>query len=260
MRTVLLAAALFWIGCRADRPDETVTVFAAASLTDVMEAFADTFSTRTGGTYEVALNLAGSSLLARQISMGARADLFISAHPTWTEYLQDRGRLASIDTLPISNNLVVVSRTGTELRSTDHVALADPEHVPAGIYAREALRCEGWWDDLEDRIVPTLDVRSALAAVQEGAAEAAIVYASDALFAPELVAAPVFSDACQPVIRYTSGLAPEDGDGGERFLALLQDLRMASTWNRFGFAYRGGGSAATGDSLLEPAAPIETRD
>lgn len=236
MRIVVVVVALLWVGCRADRPQEQVDVFAAASLTDVMEAFADSFETRFG--HEVRLNLAGSSLLARQISMGARADLFVSAHPTWTDYLLEQGHLADVDTLPITNDLVMVSRGEIDLRSVNYVALADPEHVPAGIYARAALECERLWTNLEDRIVPTLDVRSALAAVQEGAAEAAIVYGSDALFTPELSTSDLFSPACQPLVLYTAGVTDEDGEGGEHFLDLLNDSSMASVWGKYGVTYR----------------------
>lgn len=243
MRIVLLVAALLWAGCGPDRSRETVDVFAAASLTDVMEAFADTFEARTN--HVIRLNLAGSSLLARQISMGARTDLFVSAHPTWTDYLREQRRLVDVDTLPVSNTLVLVSHGGADLRTVQHLALADPAHVPAGIYAEEALRCTGMWMDVEDKVAPTLDVRSALAAVQAGAAEAAIVYGSDAVFAPELKTVEVFSKDCQPPIVYTVAVLRADGEAAKRFLAMLKDRRMATVWTRHGFRYDAGNAAAS---------------
>src|SRR5207248_7801439 len=87
----------------------------------------------------------------------------------------------------LANTLVVVSdRPMTSLRdllACERVAIGDPSAVPAGVYAREALQRAGLWDALQPRIVPCENVRAALAAVESGAAEAAIVYATDARLA-----------------------------------------------------------------------------
>lgn len=234
MRFAALAVALLLLGCRNGRDDATLDVYAAASLTDVLEVLADSFEVREGGRYRVRLNLAGSSLLARQIARGARADVFVSAHPSWTELLRREGRLVDVHTLPISNDLVLVSRE-TEGALDGRLALADPEHVPAGMYARSALECEGLWSDLEDRIVPTLDVRAALTAVSEGAAESAIVYASDALHTPALRYRAFVSDKCRPDVRYTVGITESQNEGAVRFLSMLSDTTLRSTWRQFGF-------------------------
>ena len=224
-------------GCTdASRP--RIQVFAAASLTDVMEVLADSF--QTAGRYDVVINVAASSLLARQIEHGARADLFVSAHPEWTNHLRAKGLILTPDTLPISNRLVVVAREPGADISAGRIALADPEHVPAGMYAREALVCSGGWESLQGRIVPTVDVRAALAAVEEGGVEAAVVYASDALHVPDLFVESAVAERCQPDIVYTAGVlrGASDPSGARELLAYIVDPAREGVWRKFGFETR----------------------
>ena len=235
---LLWCAVALFAGCgRSPSGDSRpLHVYAAASLTDVMEAFADTFQVATG--MPATVNVAGSSLLARQIERGAGADLFVSAHPDWTDYLHGAGRTLSPVELPVANRLVQVRRRGGGPSVNARIALADPDHAPAGMYAREALRCEGTWAALAPRLVPTLDVRAAVAAVESGAAGLAIVYASDAAMAPELLAEEMISEACRPRIRYTAAAVVRDralSADARRFLDLMRDPASAPLWRRFGF-------------------------
>ncbi len=242
-RALIPILALFMLAsCGRGDGRAAVRVFAAASLTDVMEAFADSFRTLESGA-PIAVNVGGSSLLARQIARGAEADLFVSAHPSWTDYLHERGRTFAPVLLPVSNRLVEIYRRGgsSGIAGEENVAVADPDHVPAGMYAREALICEGRWEMVAARIVPTLDVRAALAAVQTGSVSSAIVYASDALYAPELVARNAVSDPCQPRVRYTAAIIDESRrvPSVQRFLALMSDPSMVDVWRRHGFTFHG---------------------
>lgn len=202
-----------------------------------MEAFADTFQVATG--MPATVNVAGSSLLARQIERGAAADLFVSAHPDWTDYLHATERILAPVELPVANRLVQVRRRDGGGAANERIALADPDHAPAGMYAREALLCEGTWAALKPRLVPALDVRAAVAAVEAGAAGAAIAYASDAAMAPELQAEEVVSEACRPRIRYTAAVVQGSAlrEDARRFLALLRDPAAARAWRRFGFGF-----------------------
>lgn len=240
--TIALSALLLSSACGTSSDERTtLRVFAAASLTDVLEAIVDSFEMTIEGAPEVQLNIAGSSLLARQIEHGAGAAVFVSAHPSWTSYLHERGFLGAAVELPISNRLVLVSReSGRRLINVERLALADPEHVPAGMYARKALECEQLWRSLEPRTTATVDVRAALAAVEAGAVDAAIVYGSDARFAPELYAAEVVSPGCAPMITYTVGLSPAAGEGAELFAAYLSDTLRGKLWRSFGFTARAG--------------------
>lgn len=255
-RLVALACLAVVLGASACRPDpatERLTVFAAASLTDVLEALADSFETAHPGV-EVVLNVAGTSLLARQIEAGARADVFFSANPDWMDYLADRGEIAGPPRAVAGNRLVVVAPSGTaawtepdRLATTGRLALADPEHVPAGLYAREALACAGLWPDAERRVTPTLDVRAALLAVRHGAADAAVVYASDALVEPSVDVVYRWPERCHPAIRYVA--APLTGAAhpalAARFIEAVLAEAHEPVWRRFGFEAVPDADAAT---------------
>ena len=254
---MLLCVGVFLTGCRRPPQDRTLDVYAAASLTDVMEALADTFRVMPGGV-RVTVNVAGSSLLARQIERGAAADLFVSAHPDWTGYLYTKRRISPPVELPVANRLVKVRRQNGRPSENERIALADPEHVPAGMYAREALLCEGRWAMLAPRLVPTLDVRAAVAAVEAGAAGSAIVYASDTAMAPKLQVEDVVSERCRPQIRYTAAVVQGSAlqEDAMRFLALMQDPGTAKLWERFGFGYDSTRSAS--DNSLESSSRRST--
>ena len=242
-----LAGLLLAGGCGAAPPRQPVTVYAAASLTDVMEALAAAFE-QEHPRYEVALNLAGSSLLARQILQGAPADVFFSANVAWMEAVAQGGRVAEAPPVPIRNRLVVAGLADAaplgslaDLADVPRIALADPTHVPAGQYARDGLQCAGLWGAVEARIVPTLDVRAALHAVQVGAAAVAIVYASDLhgraegrAGVRELLAWP---PSCAPDVRYAAALVKgaAAAEGGTAFLRFALDPAQAALWQQFGF-------------------------
>jgi len=182
----LLAGGL--AACAAP-PPQGARVFAAASLSDVMAEIAG--SVRPAPV----LSFAASSTLARQIEQGAPADLFLSADEAWMDYLSARGLIAPDSRVRLlSNALVLIAPADQPLRLTiepgfalaaalggGRLALADPEAVPAGRYARAALEHLGVWAVVEPRMVRAADVRGALRFVERGEAAAGIVYRTDAL-------------------------------------------------------------------------------
>lgn len=240
VHAAVIAAVLFAVGCRRPGDSErSLRVFGAASLTDVLEALVDSFETDAGEDEFVRLHLAGSSLLARQIEHGAAADVIISAHPAWTSYLHQRGIIHEPHELSITNRLVLVGRDSSPtLRNVERLALADPAHVPAGVYARAALECENLWTAISDRVAAVIDVRAALAAVHEGAADAAIVYESDVRFAPHLEVSFPFSAGCTPDVIYEIGVVCTADKRAEDFANYLLDSARLPTWTAFGFSAR----------------------
>jgi molybdate transport system substrate-binding protein len=183
---VLSAAA--WLGGAAAA--EELNVFAAASLSDALEELAPAYAAASGRTLR--LNLGASSDLARQIRAGASADVFFSADAAQMDVVHQAGLVRRAERVELlSNQLAVIvpasaeraPATAAELASLRRIAIADPEAVPAGVYARAWLTSLGLWDALKDRLVPTLNVRAALAAVSAGHADAAIVYHTDAALA-----------------------------------------------------------------------------
>ncbi len=180
-------AVLLGLGGCSRRPAEAPRlVFAAASLTDVLREVAGQEAVRAAG--EVEFNFAGSSELARQIEAGAPADAFFSADERQMERLVAAGRVRAADVHRVlSNSLVVVVPAGPsptvrapgDLATVRRLSLADPDAVPAGVYARRWLAGAGLWDRVRGRVLPAPDVRAALAAVASGAAEAGVVYRTD---------------------------------------------------------------------------------
>ncbi len=186
---VVVGAAAF----RALAADEStlsgkVLILAAASTTDAVEELARHFE-RVHSQVTIRTSIAASSTLARQIEAGAGADLFLSASRQWAESLAEKKLVARQKDL-LGNELVIVVPMDSKLpieRAEDlaqpavrHVALADATSVPAGIYARQALEKLGLWKSLASKATGAADVRQALMHVESGAAEAGIVYASDA--------------------------------------------------------------------------------
>lgn len=186
-------------------------VFAAASLTDALKELQPVYEKKTGDT--LLLNLAASSLLARQIQEGAPADLFLSADEEKMDQLEKKQLLLDGSRRSLlSNQLVVVvpsDRPGTFASLRDlvgpdvkKIALAETQSVPAGIYAKQCLQKAGLWDQLSGRVIPVENVRAALAAAEAGNVDAAVVYKTDALISKKVKVAYEVPLAEGPRISY----------------------------------------------------------
>ncbi|HET9768796.1 MAG TPA: molybdate ABC transporter substrate-binding protein, partial [Thermoanaerobaculia bacterium] len=188
-----------------------VRVAAAASLTNALTELAEAWQAQSGHT--VSLNFGASNLLARQIAEGAPADLFFSADEQQMDRL-DKAKLllAGSRRSLLSNTLTIVVPADSKLVITKPqdlagpavrvLAMAEPQTVPAGIYAKQYLRSLGLWSKVIDRVVPTENVRGALAAVEAGNADAAIVYHSDAAISKKVRVAFEVPAAEGPKISY----------------------------------------------------------
>ena len=127
------------------------------------------------------------------------------------------------------------------------LAIADPSHVPAGIYARNALRAMGWWSTLEPAIHPGADVRTALRYVLQGEVDAAIVYRSETRKLPtgfRSWALPV-----QPEIKYTIAARPSERADASRFLKFLNTSEAATILDAYGFSESAPSTPTQGGSL-----------
>lgn len=201
-----------------ERPDvdrRPLRVFAAASLSPVLDGLTD--GPNAAAALRARCSYAASSTLARQIAAGADADVFVSANPAWMDWLQERGGIveASRRDGP-GNSLVLVAprdadfewspASGVPLPDafTGRLALADPSHVPAGIYARQALQRAGWGDGMARRVVATLDVRAALTLVEHGECAAGIVYGSDASSSGRCRIVAVLPESWHEPVRYVA--------------------------------------------------------
>lgn len=207
------------LGCERPPDATTLNVFAAASLAEVASQASREFEARHPGT-RVSLNFAGSSTLARQIDAGAPCDVFISANARWIDWLRERGRLAAGSIRPIASNrlvLVVPKGRGFEMPPPKgkeladmfdgRLALGDPQHVPAGLYAREALETLHSTGSVERASVPVVSSASAPA------------------LAPASV--PALAPASVPALAPASAPAAAWWDGVKDRLAPALDVREA---------------------------------
>jgi len=185
--SLILCLALRGDAAPAPAAESPLLVFAAASLTESMQEIGRAFEEKAG--VRVQFSLGASSDLERQIEAGAPADVFFSADTARMDTLEKAGLVLKRDRREfLGNRLVVVVPAGAreapgspaDLAKLPRLALADPQAVPAGIYARKWLESIGLWTQMAPRVVPTLDVRAALAAVETEAAPAAVVYGTDA--------------------------------------------------------------------------------
>lgn len=229
----------------ADEDTDSLMIFAAASLNEALPAAVAALRDSLPGV-EVNYNFAASSFLAKQILAGSPATLFISANPEWIDELERAGRVepgASVTLL--GNRLVVVVPQAAPVRLTSlpdltspairYIALGDPAHVPAGTYAKSVLEHAGLWAQVRSKIVSGHDVRGALAFVESGDADAAIVYATDAAISSRVRLAFTIPDSLQPPIRYVLACVGEAEPRCERVARLLQSPPAARQFERFGF-------------------------
>ena len=192
-------------------PATPLTVSAAVSLTDVMAEIAAAY--RDAGGVSPRFNFAGSNVLARQIVNGAPVDVFISADDLQMEVVARAGLIGPGSRVIVAGNRLVVVvaerrvqsvRSVQDLSAADirRIAIGDPAAVPAGVYARSYLEKVGLWSRLEGKIIPSANVRAALTAVENGGADAAIVYATDARIARHLRVAVAITGPESPAIVY----------------------------------------------------------
>ncbi len=248
--STLLGAALTVLAGSADAASPggaPLTVFAAASLTNVMEELATAWA--ADGHGKPRLSFAASSVLARQVEAGARADVFVSADQEWMDYLAARG-LVRNDTRRdlLGNRLVLIAPAAstTELRiaprfplvaalGKGYLATGDPDYVPAGKYARSALMTLGVWNEVADRVVRAENVRVALAYVARGEAPLGIVYATDAKAEPRVRVVDTFpADSHLPITYPAAALTGSDADAGA-FVVWLAGREAAEIFRRAGF-------------------------
>ncbi len=223
---------------------ETVTVFAAASLSGALHEFWP-----PDRHPDIRLSFAGSSALARQIEAGAPADLYLSASSAWMDYLQTRGSVDSTTRFDLlGNRLVIIAPRGEGFAlavdaGTDigrafpgRLAVGDPDHVPAGVYAQQALQALGWWSVLIDRLAPASDVRGAVAWVARGECAAGIAYATDVISSPGIELVATFADSLHAPIRYPAALVSgRISDASRRRLDTLRSPAARAVFRRHGF-------------------------
>lgn len=245
MRALLLLCLLLASGVA--RTEEAVRVFAAASLTNVLNDIGSQWL--KDGHPAPSLAYAASSALAKQIEAGAPADVFTSADLKWMDYLDERKKVDTATRVNLlGNTLVLIVPKGrgfpVEMQKGFDLAAAfegklctgEPGVVPVGIYAKQALETLGWWADLQGRLVGTDDVRTALAFVERGECSAGIVYATDAAISSKVEVLARFPDDSHKAIVYPFALVNGARPEAAAFLHYLTTSAEAATvFQKYGF-------------------------
>jgi molybdate transport system substrate-binding protein len=238
---------VFGGAAQADSPRE-LTVYGAASLTNALQDVGTAF-TAAGGA-RVKFSFAASSLLARQIEAGAEADMFFSADTEWMTYLADRNLIQPATRRDVlSNHLVLIAPSNSaiaiEIRPNfplaqalgdGRLAVADPDSVPAGKYARQALTSLGVWGSVAERLVRAENVRVALTYVARGEAPLGIVYETDARAEPKVKIVGMFPENTHLPIVYPVALTAHGTSADARaFLTYVEGPQAAEVFRRYGF-------------------------
>lgn len=223
-------------------------VFAAISLTDSLKEIAAQYEQKTGT--HLLFNFAGSNLLARQIMEGSPADVFFSADEAKMDELQKKQLIVNETRKSLlSNTLVIVIPFDSNAAITDpqqlaksswKIALAEPKTVPAGIYAKQYLQNVGLWSRVIDRIIPTENVRAALAAVESGNVDAGIVYKTDAAISKRVKIAYEIPIQDSPKMSYPVAVVRETKnlDTAKSFVAYLAGAEGQAVFKKYGFIVR----------------------
>jgi molybdate transport system substrate-binding protein len=237
--------ALTWVVLACDKAPSSgeLLVLAAASTADAMGDMGRDFETETG--QKVRFSFGASRDLARQIRAGAPAAVIVSADAETIDSLVEAKLVRSDDRRSFASNRLVVIvpkgpssaiRTPRDLTLVAHVAIGDPQLVPAGNYAKRWLEKEGLWTEVEPHVLPSLDVRAALAAVETGHAEAGIVYRTDAAHSQRVQVAYEVPAEKTPTISYVAArLASAENAGAGRFLDFLMGPKARAILVRHGF-------------------------
>ena len=226
--TQLAAAAAPALGAEG-AGEGAIVVLAAASMTDVLPAVAKAWSEL--GHPEVRFSFDATSRLARQIEAGIPADLFVSADLEWMDFLSRQGLIRDGARVDLAgNSLVAIVPSISTLSVRGPPDLVGPavkrlalgfESVPAGKYGRAALARAGVWQELSARVVTGANVRSVLAWVARGEAEAGVVYATDAHSEPRVRIAFVFAADSHPPIVYSAAVLRDSSRRGRLLTSLL---------------------------------------
>jgi molybdate transport system substrate-binding protein len=247
-RSLLLALLLLATSTAGRAADRVVTVFAAASLTSVLEDAGKAFTAST--RIPVRFSFAASSALARQIESGSPADVFVSADQEWMDYLAARNLIRPATRVNIvSNSLVLVAPADSRitlrigpgfalaaaLGRNGRLATGDPASVPVGKYARAALTQLGVWNAVMDRLIPADNVRTALNFVALGEAPLGIVYATDARGNDRVRVVDTFSASSHERITYPAAAMANAGAAAQTFVRFLAGDAARAIFDHAGF-------------------------
>jgi molybdate transport system substrate-binding protein len=244
-----VAGLLFLSSPTAFAGEKRLLVFAAASTTNLLTELGAAFQNKTG--VKLVNSFASSSTLAKQIKLGAPANVYVSANLKWMDYLEKVGALVPGSRCNLMRNrLVLIAPAESTLGKVKIVkgldlpalpgdgrlALGDPAHVPAGIYAKEALTSLGFWPQVQAKLAAAANVRAALALVESGEAPLGVVYATDAAISRKVKVLGIFPLESHGPIVYPAALVKEyQSPAGRGYLDFLRSPAATAVFRKYGF-------------------------
>ena len=229
---------------------DTLTVFAAASLKNALDDANAAFTKGTG--VKIVASYAASSALARQIESGAPADVFVSADLQWMDYAAQRNLIKPDSRVNLfGNKLVLIAPAESKLASVTigqdfdiarlagdgRIAVADVKAVPAGLYAKAALEKLGGWAAAERKLAMAENVRATLSFVARGETPLGIVYATDAKVEPKVRIVGVFPDGSHPPVIYPVAATANARADATKYLTFLRGSEAKSIFEKYGFTF-----------------------
>ncbi len=229
-----------------------VTVFAAASMTNALQQVAEDYK-KVKPSEEIVFSFASSSVLARQITEGAPADIFVSADQKWMNFVAEKKAIVDASRFVlVGNELVMIAPKDSKIDKVDlatkqwqnslngtFLAVGDPDHVPAGIYAKVAFSHFGQWAELENKLARTENVRAALALVERGEAPLGVVYATDAAASKKVKVVATFPAESHPPVEYPVAIVKErDNQDTQAFLQYLKSEEAKKVFIEQGFSVK----------------------
>ena len=170
-------------------PGTTITVSAAASLTEAFDELVSEFENENPDI-NVELNLASSGSLRMQIEAGAPIDVFASASEKHMDVLDSKGMIDNSSRADFATNSLVLVVPGTSDAAITNIndltnsevkklTIGHPDTVPVGKYAKQSLTEAGIWEEVESKIIFAEHVKQALTYVETGEVDAGFVYMTD---------------------------------------------------------------------------------
>ena len=246
MRTLPAAFVLLLLSIPSTRAEDAVRIYAAASLTNAIGEISDAWSQR--GHPKPTQVFAASSALAKQIENGAPADLFASADRKWMDYVAQRKKIDPATRVNLlGNELVLIAPKdrgfavkmdkGFDLPGAyqGKLCTGEPDVVPVGTYAKQALSSYGWWAAFAPRVVGTDDVRTALAFVERGECPLGIVYATDAAISTKVEIIGRFPAGTHDPIVYPFAIVAGAGAQSGPYLEFLHSDAAQQIFRKHGF-------------------------
>ncbi len=235
--SILLVSFLVSTWVRA----ETLNIYAAASLTDVVDdliiAFEDTNDVDAQGIY------ASSAALVRQINAGAPAHIFISAHPAWMDDVEAANAIVPASRqIVAANRLVTIAHQDKDMsvpisaQKDMRVVIGEPTSIPVGIYALQAMKTMGDYAHVKDNLIFADNARAVLTWIERSEADFGIVYATDALISDQVKVVATFPDHAHDPIFYPAAKTIVSHAQSDAFLSFLSSAQGQTIFTKHGFA------------------------